>query len=187
MKQIILDRINRNIIVITFALSLIFVTFGCSSEQEIRRVEVIGGKTSESKAVNAQEDNALLLKELTTGVVVTFRITDDEIVLEQVTVVSVPKVKPRDVSPGLISIVGMKGDVVVVKTAVPDKEWIIQENKGLVRNPVRVITVALPIETPIDRLIVQLKPEFRPKQFDMRPAFEEFCKKNPKSPLCRDR
>jgi hypothetical protein len=59
--------------------------------------------------------------------------------LQQATGVSVPKGKVRGGPPGLISIVGVKGDSVVVKT------------------------VALPIEAPIDRLIVQLKPELRPR------------------------
>ena len=86
-----------------------------------------------------------------------------DVLLQQATVVSVPRGKARGGSPGLISIIGVKGELVVVKT------------------------VALPIEAPIDRLIVQLKPELRPRQFDMRPAFEDFCRKDPKSPLCRDR
>ena len=86
-----------------------------------------------------------------------------DVLLQRATGVSVPKGKARGGSSGLISIIGVKGDSLVAKT------------------------VALPIEAPIDRLIVQLKPDLTPRHFDMRPAFKDFCRKDPKSPLCQDR
>jgi len=143
-------------------------------------------RISETRDLNAAVDNAPVLANLTRGIIVTIQISDNEVNLVDAKVALVPKKRPREALEGCLLVKGMKEGNEVIVTGVPDNEWIAKENVGLVRCPVREIMFALPLEAPIDTLIVQVKPELPSTELDVRKPFEEFCKRYPDDEFCRE-
>ncbi len=175
-------KVIQSILILTLSITLILVSHGYSWAQEPKNIRVIQ-ETTERKPISAQEDNAFFLEHLTTGLIVTLRVSDQDISLVRSQIGTVPKVKPKEVAPHTISLIGIRGKDVVTRTAVPDEELVVQENKGLIRVPVRMITAVLPTSVPIDKLKVHIKPHLQ-KEFDLGPLFKEFCNKYPKDPIC---
>lgn len=166
--------------VISCVIALVLV--GCNGEREWTVIE----ETTVPIPVNEEEDNAPVLSNLTTGIIVTIHIRENEISLVDSSIELVPKLSPRDDKTGCFLAKGISRDgEIIMNRWIPDLEYISVENVGLKRQRERFVTFVLPTEKPMDKIVIQLKPDLPEQEFDVSEVFDEFCEKYSGNKLCR--
>ena len=84
----------------------------------------------------------------------------------------------------MIALRGLQNGQQVSAAAFPDQYINVQEQRGLVKLPTRQLAVALPLPQRIDQLIVELKPDLAPQEFEVEDVFRRHCKDHPADSLC---
>lgn len=141
--------------------------------------------TSDPVSVDPGLDNKPILDDSVIGVILTLDIDGDVIASSKVRVASVPrrglKESEEGVGPNLILLRGLKssksGFVSVFTVGVPDQEVRVVERKGIVRVQRRTIIAEVPLEEPIDKIEIQVKPRTEPSEISLIPTIDEFCQK----------
>lgn len=170
----------RNIItamVIVFSLLM----FGCASMKH----DQASTRTSDPMPVDAKADNAVVLKQLTAGLLIVLDINGDMPSLTEAHVVMVPESVTLKQEGEFISITGLSSGKAVSSIQVPDQRLNVQENVGLVYLDKRTISATLPLPALIDSIEIRLPGKASPRRFKVVEQIDSYCRKNPRSDLCR--
>jgi len=141
--------------------------------------------TSDPISVDPGLDNKPILDDSVVGVILILDIDGDVIASSKVRVASVPrkglKGSEEGVGPNLILLRGLKssknGFVPVFTIGVPGQEVRVVEGKGTIRVQKRTIIAEVPLEEPIDKIEIQVKPTTEPSEISLVPTIDEFCQK----------
>lgn len=170
----------RNIIT-TMVIVFFLLMFGCASMKH----DQSSTRTSEPIPVDPKTDNAVVLKQLTAGLLVVIDINEDTPSLTKAHVAMVPESVPLKQEGEFISITGLSSGKAVSSIQVPDQRVNVQENRGLVYLDKRTISATLPLPVLIDSIEIRLPGKASPRRFNVVEQIDSYCRKNRRSDLCR--
>lgn len=168
-------------IITAMAIVFCLLMFGCASMKH----EQSSTRTSDPIPVDPKADNAVVLKQLTAGLLIVLDIDEDTPSLTEAHVAMVPESVARKQEGEFISITGLSSGKAVSSIQVPDQRLNVQENGGLVYLDKRTISATLPLPVRIDIIEIQLPGKASPRRFKVVDQIDGYCRKNPRSDLCR--
>lgn len=173
---------RKNILIILSC--VLFIAFiGTFSQNQGE--EGIMEEITEPTELNELEDNAFLLDNLSPGIIMTIEIIENEVQLLDSVIKLVPKTEPREEFMDSFLVRGVKGDDIVIQTWFPDLSKVVVEKVGIKPQPIRIITFALPLERPINNVVIKLKLDLPETSFDVTELVTSFCEQYPNQPFCR--
>jgi hypothetical protein len=135
----------------------------------------------------AAEDplNVAMTRALTSGVLVTLRVSPQRIELKHVALMLVPANGPQEVGPGDYIIVTAYGrGTRVARSVVSDPTILVQERASALRARSRIVSVTVPAPSWIDTLEVTTTASGQSARFDISSVIKNFCAFAKGEPVC---
>lgn len=147
-------------------------------------LEEMTATTSKPVAVDAREDNAIVLQQTEPGLVVSMTIDGAYVIDFNVQFASISKSAPTKQNVENVNIRGMIGGIEVSSASIADQRFKAAEEVGLVMTEKRTLIGRLAVFSRIDTIEVYLPGSDGLQKLDVRQAFKRYCAKYDNRQIC---